>query len=97
MTCERKVAIEFRSFSKNIGFTGVRCALTVVPEKLTTTLSSGETVSLHQLWKVRFAYRSFPVLNLLAPHVHLKERYLAYFLKCDLKNVVLNWFLNHFF
>ncbi|MFN8709392.1 MAG: LL-diaminopimelate aminotransferase [Planctomyces sp.] len=49
----RDVAIEFRSFSKNIGFTGVRCAFTVVPECLTATLANGEKVSLHQLWNRR--------------------------------------------
>ena len=49
----RKVAIEFRSFSKNIGFTGVRCAFTVVPKELTVTASCGTEVSLHQLWNRR--------------------------------------------
>lgn len=49
----RDVAIEFRSFSKSIGFTGVRCALTVVPKQLTARTSSGERVSLHQLWNRR--------------------------------------------
>ncbi len=46
-------AIEFRSFSKNAGFTGTRCAYTVVPKTLTATTSSGETVQLHQLWNRR--------------------------------------------
>jgi LL-diaminopimelate aminotransferase len=49
----KDVAIEFRSFSKNIGFTGVRCALTVVPEQLKATRANGESVSLHQLWNRR--------------------------------------------
>jgi LL-diaminopimelate aminotransferase len=49
----KSCAIEFRSFSKNIGFTGVRCAFTVVPKELTTTAASGQTVSLHQLWSRR--------------------------------------------
>ena len=49
----RKVAIEFRSFSKNIGFTGVRCAFTVVPKELTVIASCGTEVSLHQLWNRR--------------------------------------------
>jgi len=49
----REVAIEFRSFSKNIGFTGVRCAFTVVPKELTATASCGTQVSLHQLWNRR--------------------------------------------
>ncbi|MCA9062060.1 MAG: LL-diaminopimelate aminotransferase [Planctomycetaceae bacterium] len=49
----REVAIEFRSFSKNIGFTGVRCALTVVPKDLKVKASDGTEVSLHQLWNRR--------------------------------------------
>ncbi|MEZ6060413.1 MAG: LL-diaminopimelate aminotransferase [Planctomycetaceae bacterium] len=49
----REVAIEFRSFSKNIGFTGVRCAFTVVPKDLKVTASDGSSVSLHQLWNRR--------------------------------------------
>ncbi len=49
----KDVAIEFRSFSKNIGFTGVRCAFTVVPKQLMGTTPSGEKVSIHQLWNRR--------------------------------------------
>lgn len=49
----REVAIEFRSFSKNIGFTGVRCAFTVVPKDLKAKASCGTEVSLHQLWNRR--------------------------------------------
>lgn len=49
----QEVAIEFRSFSKSIGFTGVRCALTVVPKQLTVPTSTGDRVSLHQLWSRR--------------------------------------------
>jgi LL-diaminopimelate aminotransferase len=48
----RDVAIEFRSFSKNVGFTGTRCAFTVVPKELTVTAGS-EEVSLHELWNRR--------------------------------------------
>lgn len=48
----REVAIEFRSFSKNAGFTGTRCAFTVIPNDLTVTAGS-EQVSLHQLWNRR--------------------------------------------
>ncbi len=48
----REVAIEFRSFSKNAGFTGTRCAFTVIPKDLTVTTGSGP-VSLHQLWNRR--------------------------------------------
>ena len=46
----REVAIEFRSFSKNAGFTGTRCAYTVVPRELQGRSASGEAVSLHALW-----------------------------------------------
>jgi LL-diaminopimelate aminotransferase len=46
----RECAIEMRSFSKRAGFTGVRCAYTVVPRELTGSTASGERVSLHRLW-----------------------------------------------
>jgi len=49
----REVAIEFRSFSKNAGFTGVRCAYTVVPKDLVGRTASGETQSIHALWNRR--------------------------------------------
>lgn len=50
----RECAIEFRSFSKNGGFTGTRCAFTVVPKGLTALCSSGEARPLHPLWHRRF-------------------------------------------
>jgi LL-diaminopimelate aminotransferase len=46
-------AIEFRSFSKNAGFTGTRCALTVVPKTLTARASDGSNVELWKLWNRR--------------------------------------------
>ena len=49
----RDCAIEFRSFSKNAGFTGTRCALTVVPKNLTAKTSDGTKVELHKLWNRR--------------------------------------------
>ena len=49
----RDCAIEFRSFSKNGGFTGVRCAYTVVPGELTALTSAGERKPLHPLWSRR--------------------------------------------
>lgn len=49
----RDCAIEFRSFSKNAGFTGTRCALTVVPKSLTVPARDGSTVDLHRLWNRR--------------------------------------------
>jgi LL-diaminopimelate aminotransferase len=48
-------AIEMRSFSKRAGFTGVRCAYTVVPRALTGTTAAGERVSLNALWARRHA------------------------------------------
>ncbi|NDW11098.1 LL-diaminopimelate aminotransferase [Dysgonomonas sp. 520] len=47
------VAIEFRSFSKTAGFTGTRCAYTVVPKKLVGYTKQGEAVSLNKLWNRR--------------------------------------------
>jgi LL-diaminopimelate aminotransferase len=49
----RDCAIEFRSFSKNAGFTGTRCALTVVPKSLKGKAADGSEVSLHSLWNRR--------------------------------------------
>jgi LL-diaminopimelate aminotransferase len=49
----RDCAIEFRSFSKNAGFTGTRCAFTVVPKTLKVKASDGSNVDLHRLWNRR--------------------------------------------
>ena len=49
----REVAIEFRSFSKTAGFTGTRCAYTVVPKELMAYDDKGGKVSLHSLWSRR--------------------------------------------
>jgi LL-diaminopimelate aminotransferase len=49
----RECAIEFRSFSKNAGFTGTRCALTVVPKTLTAKAADGSDVELWKLWNRR--------------------------------------------
>ncbi len=61
----RDVAIEFRSFSKNAGFTGTRCAFTVIPKGLTGTTSAGETTEIHPLWNRRHCTKfngvSYPV------------------------------------
>ena len=46
----KEVAIEFRSFSKTAGFTGIRCGYTVIPRRLCGLSSSGQEVSLHSLW-----------------------------------------------
>ena len=50
ITGARECAIEFRSFSKNGGFTGTRCAFTVVPKTLLASTSDGRLTSLHPLW-----------------------------------------------
>ena len=49
----REVAIEFRSFSKTAGFTGTRCAYTVVPKTLTASDAAGQPQPLHALWNRR--------------------------------------------
>ncbi len=61
----KECAIEFRSFSKTAGFTGVRCGLTVVPEELLGTTANGEKFSFNKLWNRRqctkFNGVSYPV------------------------------------
>jgi LL-diaminopimelate aminotransferase len=49
----RDCAIEFRSFSKNAGFTGTRCALTVVPKTLTAKAADGSDIEVWKLWNRR--------------------------------------------
>ncbi len=60
-----RCAIEFRSFSKTAGFTGVRCALTVIPDGLHGTSGQGEAVQLNKLWNRRQSTKfngvSYPV------------------------------------
>jgi LL-diaminopimelate aminotransferase len=51
----RECAIEFRSFSKNGGFTGTRCAYTVVPKCLKAKTAKGELHPLHGLWNRRMS------------------------------------------
>jgi LL-diaminopimelate aminotransferase len=60
----KEVAIEMRSFSKRAGFTGVRCAYTVVPKALTGSTARGERVGLNGLWARRHAtkFNSVPFL-----------------------------------
>jgi LL-diaminopimelate aminotransferase len=61
----REVAIEFRSFSKTAGFTGTRCAYTVIPKSLVTITSDGVQQPLHPLWlrrqTTKFNGVSYPV------------------------------------
>ena len=49
----KKVAIEFRSFSKTAGFTGIRCGYTVVPKELRAYTFSGEAIELNKMWNRR--------------------------------------------
>ena len=49
----KKVAIEFRSFSKTAGFTGVRCGYTVVPKEVNAFTFGGEKISLNKMWNRR--------------------------------------------
>lgn len=48
-----EVAIEFRSFSKTAGFTGVRCAYSVVPKALRAYTQDGRAVEVNPIWKRR--------------------------------------------
>jgi LL-diaminopimelate aminotransferase len=61
----REVAVEFRSFSKTAGFTGTRCAYTVVPKDCMAYNTQGEPVSVHELWTRRHSTKfngvSYPV------------------------------------
>ena len=49
----RKCAIEFHSYSKTAGFTGVRCGYTVVPKELTASTLEGKRIPLNPLWNRR--------------------------------------------
>lgn len=49
----REVAIEFRSFSKTAGFTGTRCAYTIVPKEVTARTKDGERKQLNPMWNRR--------------------------------------------
>ena len=49
----RKCAIEFHSYSKTAGFTGVRCGYTIIPKDLTVADFEGNRHSVHQLWNRR--------------------------------------------
>ena len=49
----RKVAVEFHSFSKTAGFTGIRCGYTVVPKELTVATLKGERIPVNHLWNRR--------------------------------------------
>ena len=61
----KSCAIEFRSFSKTAGFTGVRCGLVVIPDELKGTKQNGEKHPLNKLWlrrmTTKFNGTSYPV------------------------------------
>jgi len=49
----KEVAVEFRSFSKTAGFTGLRCAFTVVPKELKAYTADGKAVDVNPIWQRR--------------------------------------------
>ncbi|MBN1575714.1 MAG: LL-diaminopimelate aminotransferase [Chitinispirillaceae bacterium] len=61
----REVAVEFRSYSKTAGFTGTRCAYTVVPKNCMIYDAAGKAHPLHQFWNRRHTTKfngvSYPV------------------------------------
>ncbi|MDY0131236.1 MAG: LL-diaminopimelate aminotransferase [Desulforegulaceae bacterium] len=61
----KDVAVEFRSFSKNAGFTGTRCAFTIVPKECRAFDSQGEKVLIHPMWNRRHSTKfngvSYPI------------------------------------
>jgi len=72
----RECAIEFRSYSKLAGFTGLRCAYVVVPRELQGTDRNGEPVSVQRLWarrqSTKFNGASYPI-QVGAAAVYTKE------------------------
>ena len=78
----REVAIEFRSFSKTAGFTGTRCAFTVVPKEVTAAAGNGERIAVNGLWNRRHTTKfngvSYPVQRAAAatysPEGHRQTR-----------------------
>ena len=86
----REVAIEFRSFSKTAGFTGTRCAFTVVPKACKAYTAEGEPVPVHDLWNRRHSTKfnsvSYPVQRaaeaVYSPHGQIQVHELSdYYLK----------------
>ena len=61
----KEVAVEFRSYSKTAGFTGTRCAYTVIPKECVAYDSQGNAHSMHDLWNRRHTTKfngvSYPV------------------------------------
>jgi len=54
----KEVAIEFKSYSKSAGFTGIRCGYTVVPKELMGYTKTGEKVAINKLWNRRQSTKS---------------------------------------
>lgn len=56
----KKVAIEFRSFSKNAGFTGLHCGYTIIPKEIKGySFSADKSANLNQLWRRRLAIKNY--------------------------------------
>ncbi len=56
----KKVAVEFRSFSKNAGFTGLHCGYTIIPKDIAGySFSAGKSVNLNALWRKRLAIKNY--------------------------------------
>ena len=87
----REVAIEFRSFSKTAGFTGVRCAYTVIPKNLMAFSSDGSEKALHSLWfrrhTTKFNGVSYPVQRAAAA-IYTPEG------KREVKDII-NYYMNN--
>ncbi|MDE5985908.1 MAG: LL-diaminopimelate aminotransferase [Prevotella sp.] len=49
----RRVAVEFHSFSKTAGFTGIRCGYTIVPHDVTASTKDGQRIALNPVWNRR--------------------------------------------
>ena len=54
----KSCAVEFHSFSKNGGFTGIRCGYTVCPRELSAQTADGSRIDLHRLWARRWSTKS---------------------------------------
>ncbi len=56
----KKVAVEFRSFSKNAGFTGLHCGYTIIPKEISGySFSAGKSANLNALWRKRLAIKNY--------------------------------------
>ncbi len=90
----REVAVEFRSFSKTAGFTGTRCAFTVVPKDCNAYDSMGNRQSLHALWNRRHSTKfngvSYPVQRSAeAIYSHAGKQQVAEIIDYYMKNAAL--------